>query len=389
VSLAHFQRFLLAWQRADPDRRAEGPDGVRSVLELLDGYQLAAAAWEPQVLALRVKDYDPQWLDQLCFTGRVGWGRLTTPQFTRPSMPVKSSPMSVFLRENLSNWLAWSRAQNQGFGSFPGSNGTSELSHETRSVLETLRTGGALFFHEALDRTKLLPSRLEQSLAELVALGQATSDSFEGLRALLVPQEKRIPFTEMARPRRHKAITSLEFAGRWALLRKDAVLEDGDRDAALEAFARALLRRYGVMFRRLLDRESLAVTWYELTRIYRRLEARGEIRGGHFVSGISGEQFALPEAIGLLRSIRKEAASGQLLAICGADPLNLCGILTPGPRVTAVTGNRILLRDGVPIAALEGGQVVQLEVDAGQHMPDTEQILRVGKMPASLRRYYA
>ncbi len=418
VSIAQFQRFLAAWQRAEPERRAEGPDGVHAILELLDGYQLAAAAWEPQVLALRVKDYDPQWLDQLCFTGRIGWGRLTTPQRTngRPSVPVKSSPVSIFLRENLANWLTLTQPQNP-----TDQNLSAERaplwSSETSLVTEALRTGGALFFHELLNRTRLLPSRLEQSLAELVATGFVTSDSFEGLRALLVPQEKRIPFADVERSRRHKAITSLEFAGRWVMLTgngsqsvesrlepaREGIVEksrapaeggtsnpgEPGREGAMEAFARVLLRRYGVMFRRLLDRESIPVSWYELTRVYRRLEARGEIRGGHFVSGISGEQFALPEAIGLLRSIRKEPAGGQLLAICGADPLNLCGILTPGPRITAVTANRILLRDGVPIAALEGGQVVTLEGEAAEQGQEVERTLRVGKMPAALRRYYA
>jgi ATP-dependent Lhr-like helicase len=247
-----------------------------------------------------------------------------------------------------------------------------------------------------LNRAKLLPSRVEQSLAELVSAGKVTSDSFEGLRALLVPQEKRFPFADPERRRRHKAITSLEFAGRWVPLTEEMrptshAQGDGDdpHTAAVETFARVLLRRYGVMFRRLLDRESLPVTWYDLTRVYRRLEARGEIRGGHFVSGISGEQFALPEAIGVLRALRKQPAHGRLLAICGADPLNLSGILTPGPRVTAVTASRIVLRDGVPIAALEGGQIVSLEADASEQSREVEQTLKVGRMPAALRRYYA
>ena len=444
VSIAEFQRFLLAWQRVDAEHRAEGPEGVEAVLELLDGYELPAAAWEPEVLALRVKDYTPQWLDQLCFTGRIGWGRLSLPQSRRvtddpPSFrtsarqaergvtngeaaaprlsgPVRSSPVSLFSRENLAHWLVMSTEP-----------GPVEFSPDTKQVFDTLLRGGALFFGEIIKQTGLLPSRVEQALGELTAQGVVTSDSFEGLRALLVPSEKRAPFAGLERKRRHKSVTSVEFAGRWLLLRADnrgsrreeaparksevrsqrsegvqslltpaATIQAGDerniheRENAVEAFARVLLRRYGVMFRRLLERESLNVSWYELGRAYRRLEARGEIRGGYFVSGVSGEQFALPEAIGLLRSIRKSPAEGELITISGADPLNLAGVLTPGPRITAIAPNRILLRDGAPIAALEAGQIVVLEPEAAAEMDGViERALRIGAMPVSLRRYYA
>jgi len=159
--------------------------------------------------------------------------------------------------------------------------------------------------------------------------------------------------------------------------------------AAIETFARALLRRYGVVFRRLLERESMNVSWYELGRVFRRLEARGEIRGGYFVGGVSGEQFALPEAIGLLRSIRKTPAKGELITLSGADPLNLVGILTPGPRVTAIAPVRILLRDGVPLAALEAGQVLMLNGESSEPAHVIERALRVGDMPIALRQYYA
>jgi ATP-dependent Lhr-like helicase len=270
--------------------------------------------------------------------------------------------------------------------------------------LETIIGKGALFFGELLQKRGLLPSRVEQALGELAAQGWVTSDSFEGLRALLMPQEKRLPFTDVNRRRRHKAITSVEFAGRWSLLRNPEHCDEaqvsgrGDiariahasvRDDAVEAFAHALLRRYGVVFRRMLERESLEVSWYELGRVYRRLEARGEIRGGHFVSGVGGEQFALPEAIGLLRSIRKSPAKGELLAISGADPLNLAGILSPGRRVASITSNRLLLRDGVPVAALEGGNVESLENEGGAGDDSLERALRIGSLPAALRPYYA
>jgi ATP-dependent Lhr-like helicase len=404
VSIADFQRFLLAWQRLDAEHRAEGPDGVAAVLELLDGYEVPAAAWEPAVLASRVKDYTPLWLDQLCFTGRIGWGRLSPPQNqkARPAAPVRSSPVSLFSRENLLHWLALSAEPER-----------VQFSPDTTRVWETLTHDGALFFGELLKRTGLLPSRIEQALAELAGQGCVTSDSFEGLRALLVPPEKRRPFADVQRKRRHKAVTSLEFAGRWSLVGRASRLLPGrlalgpndagetpagtggtpaplpTREAAIEAFARALLRRYGVVFRRLLERESLRVSWYELGRVYRRLEARGQIRGGYFVSGVSGEQFALPEAIGLLRSVRKAPLKGETIAISGADPLNLAGILTPGPRVAAIAANRILLRDGQPLAALEAGNVIPLTPDSSESDRALDRTLRLGTLPAPLRPYYA
>jgi ATP-dependent Lhr-like helicase len=384
VSIAEFQRFLSGWQRVTSEHRLEGPRGVEAVLELLDGFGLPAAAWEPEVLALRVKDYAPLWLDQLCFTGRIGWGRLLPRQNQngRPSSPVRSSPMALFAREHAGDWLM-----------LAGDIQSTEFSPDTAQVLTALSQGGALFFGEIVKRTGLLPSRVEQGLAELSAEGLVTSDSFEGLRALLVPQEKRVPFSDPERKRRHKSVTSLEFAGRWSLLRPDHATPNAtngaSRDAAIETFARSLLRRYGVVFRRLLERESLAVSWYELGRVYRRLEARGEIRGGHFVGGVSGEQFALPEAIAQLRSLRKVAAKGELVVISGADPLNLACILGPGRRVAAIAANRLLLRDGVPIAALEAGEITNLNGASGWEDGLIERALRIGSLPAALRPYYA
>jgi ATP-dependent Lhr-like helicase len=260
-------------------------------------------------------------------------------------------------------------------------------------VRDALDVGGALFFHELVRRTGLLPSQVEEALSELAALGFVTSDSFDGLRALLVPSNKRPTFGRNEGKRRRKTnLASIEFAGRWSLIRKEPALESigaysAHRDAAVEKFARVLLRRYGVVFRRLVERESFAVTWYELGRIYRRWEARGEIRGGYFVAGVSGEQFALPEAIGLLRSIRKTAASNELITLSAADPLNLHGILTPGPRIAAFTGNRISFRAGLPLAALEAGEIRQLAEDPVSDLK-IETALKVGRLRPSLRPYY-
>jgi ATP-dependent helicase Lhr and Lhr-like helicase len=406
VSIAEFQRFLLAWQRVEIEHRSEGLDGVRAVLELLDGFELPAAAWEPEVLVLRVKEYQPAWLDQLCFTGRFGWGRLSAPQKTngRPPLPVRSSPISLFSRENLTHWLTLSAPLE-----------AADYSPDTTRTLEILAQGGALFFGELVQKTGLLPSRLERALAELTAQGLVTADSFEGLRALLVPEEKRAPFSSAERRRHYKAVTSLEFAGRWSLLRtvgmssrSSAAIDRSDvltneapdereliptvpaatREHAVEAFARVLLRRYGVVFRRILEQESLRVTWFELVRVYRTLEARGGIRGGHFVAGISGEQYALPEAVGLLRTIRKNVPKGDLIPISAADPLNLTGVLTLGLRVAAISAHRVLLRDGVPTVALKAGQLVPLTQGVDVVDQAIERVLKIGSMPAVLRPYY-
>jgi ATP-dependent Lhr-like helicase len=328
---------------------------------------------------------------------------LSSPQNpkARAFAPLRTSPVALYQRENLDDWLHLAQT-----------NSGAELASDTQTVLDALKRGGALFFSEIVRRTGLLPSQVEEALSQLAALGFVTSDSFDGLRALLVPSDKRPTFGRNEGKRRRKTnLASIEFAGRWSLLRMQSssgsqTADDGalpnssSRDAAVEKFARVLLRRYGIVFRRLLERESFAATWYELGRIYRRWEARGEIRGGYFVGGISGEQFALPEAIGLLRSIRKAPPNRELITLSAADPLNLQGILTPGPRIASLTTNRILFRDGFPLAALEARKIRKLaagrvRVAAATELADDsvsdlqiETALKVGKLRASLRPYY-
>ena len=390
VSVHDFYRFLFAWQRADQDHRTEGPEGLQSILEQLDGCELPLAAWESAVLPARVADYDPEWLDRLCFSGRVGWGRLSPAvagqnSNARAWAPLRTSPIALYLRENLADWLALTLPKS-----------ATELSVNSQAVFEALQSGGALFFSELVNRSGLLPSQVEEALSQLAALGLVTSDSFDGLRALLVPSNKRPTFgRNTAKRRRRTNLASIEFAGRWSLLPRSggfpaatgASNGTSPREAAIEKFARVLLRRYGIVFRRMLDRESFPVTWYELGRIYRRWEARGEIRGGYFVGGVSGEQFALPEAIGLLRSIRRSSSSRELITLSAADPLNLQGVLTPGARIPAFTANRILFRDGLPIAALESREIRTL---SDEHVPDPqiENALRIGKLRPSLRPNY-
>jgi ATP-dependent helicase Lhr and Lhr-like helicase len=295
---------------------------------------------------------------------------------------LRTSPIALYQRANLQHWLLLASI-----------NSAIELSASAQSVHDALAGGGALFFTEIVRRTGLLPSQVEEALSELAALGFATSDSFDGLRALLVPSNKRPTFGRNEGKRRRKTnLASIEFAGRWSLMGKGLpaeaiVAHTHQRDAAIEKFAWVLLRRYGVVFRRLLEQESFAVTWYELGRVYRRLEARGEIRGGYFVGGVSGEQFALPEAIGLLRSIRKAPPRYELTTLSAADPLNLQGILTPGARVGALTTNRVLFRDGLPIAALEAREVRRFSENSLTNS-EVESALRVGKLRPSLRPYY-
>jgi ATP-dependent Lhr-like helicase len=382
VTIADYQHFLLKWHHVYSTDRLEGPEGVEKILQLLDGFELPAGSWEPAILNSRIKNYNPQWLDQLCYTGRFGWGRISPPQNQkgRISGPLKSSPTAIYSRDNLRFWI-----------DLASGHPAPELSSSTDEVLKVLASAGALFFGEIVRKTGLLQSTVEQALGELSMLGWITSDSFEGMRALLVPSEKRTPFGISTR-RRLRSITSVEFAGRWSLIRSYPINEteiDQDqkrRDEAIEIFARTLLKRYGIIFRRLLEKESLKVSWFELGRVYRRLEARGEIRGGYFVKGVSGEQFALPEAIGMLRSV-KANHSEESVVLSAADPLNLSGILTPGTRISSTARNRILFKQGVALVALESGQTISLDPDIKDTSP-FENLLKVGRLPSTLKTYY-
>ena len=339
VSAADFMRFLLHWQHVAGEQQLKGPEGLAAVVEQLDGYEVAAGAWEHEVLAARVADYEPDLIDRLCLSGRVAWGRLSPANGTGKA-PLRSSPIALMLREHAGLWRAAAEPE------------AGELGSEARAVYEALRSHGASFFHEIVSVTGQLRSQAERSLGELAGLGLVTADSFGGLRALLAPSEKH-----KRRSRRRRPAYEVDTAGRWAILRGDATADDAKR---VEEISRALLRRYGVVFRALLVRESRLPTWRELAAVYRRLEARGEIRGGRFVSGFGGEQFALSDAVGRLRAVRKLEKSGELVALSGADPLNLVGIVTPQARVGAIAPNRVLYCDGLAIAALEGGELRRL-----------------------------
>jgi len=368
VSAADFMRFLFAWQRLDPDHRIGGLEGLASVIEQLEGFELPAAAWESDVLASRCEEYDPALLDTLCMMGRVAWARLSGGTTERRNAgPIRSSPIALFLRAHADQWLA----QKNG--------GEYELSSYAAVVRDVLQQRGASFFHELAALAGLLPTQVEQALGELAGLGLVTSDSFAGLRALITPASKRKPLSG-ARRRHRTAPHGIESAGRWSLL-------GGRPGGQSELIAKAYLRRYGIVFKRLLARETGAPAWRDLLMVYRRLEARGEIRGGRFVSGMSGEQFALPEAVAQLRSIRRLQGGGRLVSVGAADPLNLTGILTPGERIPGLTSNRILYRDGVPVLAKEAGQVKSLTSDEGEPPAElVHALVRKASTPA-LHRY--
>jgi ATP-dependent Lhr-like helicase len=265
---------------------------------------------------------------------------------------VRTTPITLLARQNAALWASLNTRSD-----------TTEPSPRAQQVVDFLRQHGASFFDEMAGGSGLLRSQLEEALAELVALGMVTSDSFGGLRALLVPSDRRQSLTG-ARRRRRTASFGMDGAGRWALVRRAPLTQPGvaSDPQAVEHLARTLLRRYGVVFWRLLEREAPWLPpWRDLLRVYRTLERRGEIRGGRFVAGFSGEQYALPEAVGALREARRKAPGDTLVSLSGADPLNLAGILTPGAKVAALTGNRVLYRDGLPVALLAAGEVQFLE----------------------------
>jgi ATP-dependent Lhr-like helicase len=314
VTAAEFLRFLACWQHVEPEHRLDGPRGVAEVVKQLAGFEVPAAAWEGSVLPLRVRGYRREWLDQVTLSGEVMWARL----WGAGASPVRTAPVSLFLREDLDSWLA---AASSGATPLPPPTG------HAAEVFEALRAGGALFLQELSRAARLLPEPLEAGLAELISTGRVTCDSFGGLRWLIVPPSRR----------RAAVVT----AGRWSLLRRDVTA-----DPSAEFVARRLLYRTGVVFRRTLVREKQPVPWRDVARVCRTLEARGELRGGRFVAGFDGEQYALPEAVTLLRSLRRQgtlAADAPAARVSAADPLNFQGVLTPEERVAPTTRKLVLV----------------------------------------------
>lgn len=389
VEARDFLRFLFEWQRVTPEGRMEGPDAVGAILSQLEGFEAPASAWETEILPTRITEYEPAWLDEQCLAGRFIWTRLAQRKSDseRSAAPVRGTPIVLLARRNTRVW-----------SSLTGVVDSTNLSSKAQAVVDYIRIHGASFFDEIADGARLLPSQAEEALAELVALGVVNSDSFGGLRALLVPADRRRPAAGGRRKRRI-ALFGMDAAGRWALVRRQPLAEATEetertnRPAArlqqdeemIEQVARTLLRRWGVVFWRLLAREAdWLPPWRDLLMCYRRLEARGEIRGGRFVTGFTGEQYAAPEAIGLLRDTRRKPHSQHHVSISGADPLNLVGILTPGQRLPALSGNRVLYRDGIPIAVFAGGEVRFLEKLEAKEQWEAQNLLLRRHVPAVL-----
>ena len=365
VPARDFLRFLFERQRVLPEARMQGPDAVAAVLAQLEGFETPAAAWETDILPARITEYEPEWLDEQGRAGRFVWTRLASRAADRErgAAPVRATPITLLARRNVKNWSLFTEAADP-----------ANLTSRARAVVEHITAQGASFFDDIAESVRLLPAEAEEALAELVALGVVNSDSFGGLRALLSPGARR---GAAAGRRKRRRLFQMADAGRWALVRRPAA-DAQDRDEAVEALVRTLLRRWGVVFWKLLLREDdWLPPWRDILLCCRRLEARGEIRGGRFVAGFSGEQFAAPDAVGRLRDVRRQPGSGQHVALSAADPLNLIGILTPGPRLAALTGNRLLYRDGLPIAVHAADEVRFLEaLDAGEQWQARALILR-------------
>ena len=342
VPVATFIQFLFRWQHATSGTRVQGDGGLLQVVEQLQGFEAAAQVWETELLPLRMSAYDASALDRLCLGGEAVWGRFARRPVDQ-ELPggraalARTGPVSLGLREDL-DWLL-----------DPAPEDDSMPSGAAGEALAFLRARGASFISDITAGTRRLPSEVEEALWQLAAAGLVTADGFGALRGLVTGAAKRVSASRRGRrPARRRTGGS-----RWSLLQAIDPSEDSIAERAHQ-----LLRRYGIVFPEVLGREPMAPSWRALLQVYRRAEARGEIRGGRFVAGLVGEQFALPEAVEAMRSLRRTEPTGETLVVSACDPLNLAGVITPGPRVPAVSGNKVAFRDGVPVASLQTGDVV-------------------------------
>jgi ATP-dependent helicase Lhr and Lhr-like helicase len=362
---ATFIRYLFEWQHVESGLQLAGESGVLEAIDQLQGFETAAAAWEDEILQSRVVDYLPSFLDNLCLGGDVVWGRWRR-RATQAEIPARrpgltrTAPLGLGIREDMS-WLLEDTPTDE-----------SALSAPAKDILGLLRRRGASFFPEIVAGAKRLPSEVEEALWQLVAAGLVTADSFTALRSLVSGETKRLE-----RTRRHQRPPRRTREGRWSLLE----IEGAAAENRVERWGEQYLRRYGILCRELLVREPSAPPWRDLLGFLRRSEARGEIRGGRFIAGLNGEQFALAEAVDALRSVRRKETHGQYVRVSACDPLNLAGILTPGPRIPAVIGNRIVYCDGVPAAAFENGQVRILSPGDASERRQLERLLDVRPEP--------
>ncbi|HSC87890.1 MAG TPA: DEAD/DEAH box helicase [Polyangiaceae bacterium] len=379
VSAAEYIDFLFAHQGLLPGHERRGVEGLWAVLQQLDGFALAASAWESQVLPARVVGYDPAYLDALCLDGRAAWAAVPRES----SGPVKSTPIRILPRDSLDDWHVDGAPWLEGLGA------------DARRLADLLEARHAVFFSELQRGTGLLPTQAENALRELISRGACTTDTFAGLRTLLLPEARRRQHP--ARGRRGPGSAGLGTAGRigWlaSSLGDDSTMRAEPSDALdaeerLQRIAWRLLRRWGVVQKRVLERETGLPPWRDLVRTFYRLEARGEIRGGRFVTGFSGEQFALPDAVSTLRARRRLGPNQEPTVVSAVDPLNVAGVLTPDGRVAALATHRLLWRAGRLVGTFEGGKAELLDSSAGPQAPRWLELLRLGHAPASdpLRR---
>lgn len=356
VPAAVYLRFLFEWQSVATDARMEGAAAAAAVVEQLAGFEAAAAAWESDILPVRIRDYRPEYLDQLHTSGRAVWLRLNAKRSAanKTTGPLKTTPIALVPRGDLKSWLTI----------VAGNREVEDivLSGVAQKVLEVLEQRGAAFFDDIVERCGTLKSQCEEALGELAAAGFITADSFTGLRVLLTPASRRRPLGG-ARRRRVSA-AALDTSGRWDLIPRlsiDAAAGLRSDSPEMDRIVRTLLNRYGVVFKRALERETALPPWRYILWALRRMEARGEVRGGRFVAGFSGEQFALPEAVDALRKTKKRAPSQDIVTLSGADPLNLVGIITPGLRIPSNLNNRLAFVDAEPVAVRLGEEVRMLK----------------------------
>jgi ATP-dependent Lhr-like helicase len=336
VSPQDFMRFLLRWQGVTPDTQRAGQQGLSAVVEQLQGFEAAVASWEADVLAARVAGYRAEWLDALCFSGEVVWGRFSqraSASSARSATISRATPVTLAFRGDLP-WL---------HQALRGAATNVEATQPDGSLLECLRRRGALFAAELQSELGVSRKELHEALWDAVARGVIASDGFGALRSLLKPHpdEERAPGPTRLR---RGAAPELRREGRWALVQPGG--SSLDPDALAEAVAEQLLARWGVVFADVVARENLALPYREITWALRRLEARGLVRGGRFVSGFVGEQYALPRAVEELRATRRSERTGEVVRLSACDPLNLLGIVLPGPRLPAQRGRSFVLRDG-------------------------------------------
>jgi ATP-dependent Lhr-like helicase len=334
------------------------------VIAQLDGLELPARTWERDVLPARLERYESSWLDTLCLTGEIGWARLSFG----PTQVVGATPIALFLRAHADHWLVLRTSADIVNGALQPPR--TPLTDSAQRLLDHLRSRGASFAQEMRTAFGLSDADCREALGELVAHGLVTSDGFAGLRGIAGSSPERRGGTDTA--------------GRWSAFVDPVQLKpDATRDEAVRTLAWTLLSRYGVVFRRLLARESTTITWRELLRVYRTFEARGEIRGGRFVSGMSGEQYALPDAVDRLREVRRSGPDDTLIAIGGADPLNLTGIVTAGDRIRAAASSRLVYRNGVPVMAMEGDMLRTLADVGPDVLADAAAIAAGRRVPVS------